>query len=80
MRDDVEVLACQLIERQPLAEDSIWREAVRRGFIHFSRVQVSRAWVPGDEQVGYDHIETVMVGSEIATTVVEHKSDIGALQ
>ena len=78
--DNVELLASQLIKRQPLAEESIWREAAGCAFIHLARVQVSSPGVPGDEQVGYDHIETVIVGREIATTVVNHKVDIRSLQ
>src|SRR5439155_23433048 len=78
--DDVELLACQLIKRQPLAEKPIWREAAGRGFIHFSRIQVSSPRVPGDEKVGYNHIKTVMVGREIATPILDRQVDIRALQ
>ena len=61
--DDVEFLACQLIERQPLAEDSTRRETARRGLVHLSRVQVSSPRIPGDEQVGHNHIETVRLAA-----------------
>ena len=78
--DDVEFFACQLIERQPLAEESIWRKPASRGFIHLARVQIPSPRIPRNEQVGNNDVETVSAGCEIAAAVVEHELYICALQ
>ena len=78
--DDVELLACQLIERQPLAEETVCSETASRGFIHLPRVQVSCSRIPGNEQVGHDDIEVLTAGRQIATTVVNHEVYIWPLQ
>src|SRR5438309_1493549 len=78
--DDVEFFACQLIERQPLAKKSIWREPASRGFIHLARIQIPSPRIPGNEQVGDNYVETVSAGCEISAAVLKHETHICALE
>ena len=74
--DDVEFFACQLIERQPLAKKSIWREPASRGFIHLARIQIPSPRIPGNEQVGDNYVETVLAGCEISAAYTEEVANV----
>ena len=76
-RDDVELLARQLVERQPLAEEPAGREAARDGLVHLARVEAAGAGVPGDEEVGDDDVEASVARRQIAAAVVDHEVHVG---
>ena len=79
-RDERELLARELVERQPLAEEAAGREVRRGGFVHLARVEAAGAGVPRDEQIGDDHVEALVGGGQVAPPVVDDDADVAALE
>src|SRR5215510_14465347 len=78
--DRVELFACELVERQPLAKQPLRGQAPCHGVVHLARIEVPGTGVPRDKAVRNDDIKAVAAGCEIATAVVEHEAHVGAFE
>src|SRR5207249_6701194 len=78
--DNVELYTRELVERQPLAEHPARRQVPRYGVIHLARIEVPRAGMPRNKQVGHDDIKTVAAGGEVAAAIVEHEVHVRPCQ